>query len=404
MTAPTGPAVPQGRAHLFRLKKQAGGRAGESGTQQTDGNAIVVPFNPAGLRLQHTGSLDVGGKTAGSENRQHTGVGKATLSFDLEFDTTELGDPGNPVDVRAVTAPIRQFVEAPADNSRPAPPALLFVFGTLRFSGVVTQLSEELTYFLPPDSTPARAILSITLQGVDQRLEQARKGPALIDAADGTDPAQAAGTPAGPGTAGTTAVRKVEVARNGESAAQLAARVGGNPAAWRSLMNGLDDPLALPEGAPVTVGPELAAATVAVGHASGFAATGATGDPGRLAAALGITGGGGPALTDATGAVRAAASDVAAAGRDARRAAGFALAAAGGTAAAAARVATEQAVARTAAARAAFAVPGAAPTVPDPRSLTYGQNIPLRTFVAAALPPGAIRSAPITGPSWRPTP
>lgn len=377
MTAPGGAADPRGRAQLFRLKKQAGGKAGENGTQQTEGKAIVVPFNPASLRIQHTGSLDTGGKTAGSEIRQHTGVGKASLSFDLEFDTTDTGE-----DVRKITEPVRRFVEAPTDNSAPAPPAVLFVFGTLRFTGVVQQLTEELTYFLPPESTPARAKLSFVVQGVDKRLEQARKGPALINANDGTEPDQAAATPARPGTSGTTSVRKVEVARNSESAAQFAARIGGNPAAWRSVMNGLDDPLTLPEGAPVTVGPELAAATVAVGHASGFAATGANGDPGRLAAALGLTGAG-AALTTATGAVRAAAADVAAAGRDARRAAGFALAAAGGTAAAAAQVANRAAAARTAAARAAFDVPGSAPSVPDPRSLTYGQGVPLRRFVAA---------------------
>jgi contractile injection system tube protein len=393
--------VPDGRAHLFRLKTTPGGKAGENGTRDTDGDPIVVPFNPATLRIQHTGSLDVGGKTAGSENRQHTGVGKASLSFDLEFDTTEMGDAGNAVDVRSVTEPVRQFVEAPTGKTRTAPPAVLFVFGTLRFSGVVTQLSEEITYFLPPDSTPARAKLSITLQGIDQRVEQARKGPGRRDADAGTDPAQPAGAPAAPGTSGTSSVRRVEVARNSESAAQLAARIGANPAAWRSLMDGQDDPLALPEGAPVTVGPELAAATVAVGHASGFASTGANGDPGRLAAALGLTAAGG-AVTDAAGAVRAAGADVAAAGRDAQRAAGFALAAAGGTAAAAAQVVAQRAAAETQAARSAFAVPVVAATEVDPRSLTYGRSVPLRAVPTRALPRGDLRAAPVTGPSWVP--
>ncbi|GIM94232.1 CIS tube protein [Paractinoplanes toevensis] len=403
----TAAAIPEGRAHLFRLKTSPGGKAGENSTRETDGAPIIVPFNPATLRLQHTGSLDVGGKTAGSENRQHTGVGKASLSFDLEFDTTEMGDARTAVDVRTLTQQVRQFVEAPANGTKAAPPAVLFVFGTLRFSGAVTSLSEDLTYFLPPDSTPARAKLTVTMQGIDQRIEQARKGPAGRDADDGTDPAQAAGAPAGPGTSGTSSVRKVEVARNSESAAQLAARIGANPAAWRSLMGGQDDPLTLPEGAPITVGPELAAATSAVGTASGFTSAGANSDPGRLAAALGLTAAG-AAVTDASGAVRAAAGDVATAGRDAQRAAGFALAAAGGIAAAAAQIVAQRAAAEAQAARSAFALPATAaaaataPTGVDPRSLTYGRSVPLRAIAGRAPSCGAPPPMPVTGPSWVP--
>lgn len=419
MTQPS-TAPPRGRARLYRLKVTQGGRAGESGRRQTDGDPIELQFNPATLRLQRQGTLDAGGLTAGTNARQHTGVGKATLTFDLEFDTTEDGDGSTAVDVRTLTQQVRQFVEPPSGTSGAiSPPAGLFEFGTFRFCGIVTSVNEEIDYFLPPDSTPARAKVSVSMQGLDDRVESGQSGPGARTANGATDPGT---TSSAPGGGATNNPERTETALNGESAAALAARLGGNPAAWRSLDIGSQaSPLSIPPGTQVGVGPEISMPTTAVGRATGFARSPTPG-PDQLAAALGMppitVSGGAPAsgMPGGTSVPGGPISGGIAGGPDATREAGFALTSSGGIAGAAARVAAAQTAQSAQAPRAAFAVPSAsAPvssatsgvqantagqlrslTAVDARSLTYGRSVPLR---AAVVPMTRLEAAAADVPS-----
>jgi hypothetical protein len=368
------------KATLQRLVKKHNTTNSDPADYRPDGDGVKVQFNPTSLRLQYQNSLDIGGKTVQTQRRQSFSVQPATLSLDLEFDTAEeTAAPGStlPADVRGLTAEVRRFVE-PETKKNQAPPVLRLSWGSFVFYGIVTQITEELDYFAA-DGTPLHAKLSISITEQNLKYEGNAIGPGARDdkaafTPGGARPARPLEeTGAAPGRSGTGRTEKVETAQDGESAQRLAARIGGDPAAWRSLMNGLQSPLGLPAGAPVQVGPELIT-DGSVGRAAGFAAGDSSSSAKGLAQALGLAPPvpSGPAPIGAPGALEAA---------------GFALAQAGGIAWAVRTVAADATGQASVAARAAFAVPvqsiAAAEEVEavDPRALTYGRAVPLRARV-----------------------
>ncbi|MFF0014115.1 hypothetical protein [Streptomyces sp. NPDC005374] len=370
-------------ATIQQLKKAHGAKGSDPPGYTPDGDAVEVQFNPTSLRLQYQNTRDIGGKTVKTVARQYFSVTPAVLSFDLEYDSAEEVDAGSgagtnqPFDVRRLTAAVRHFAR-PGATGLKAPPVLRFSWGQFAFDGIVTQITEELDYFAP-DGTPLRAKLSISVTEQDPAYEGNIIGPGGRDdkaasVPGNQQPSQVSDdTGTAPGHRGTTKPEKVETAQDGESAQQLAARIGGDPAAWRSLMNGLQSPLGLPAGAPVQVGPELTT-DAGVGRAAGYAAGVGSSVTEALAQALGLAAPvpSGPAPAGAPGALEAA---------------GFALSQAGGIARAVRTVTAEATGQASAAARAAFAAPAQATVstvdadAVDPRSLTYGRAIPLRTRV-----------------------
>ncbi|MFI8261868.1 hypothetical protein [Streptomyces sp. NPDC085665] len=336
---------------------------------------LAVQFNPATLRISRNNNVDRGGATTKSQKVQHPAQEGSTLAFDLEFDTAEQRGGGQYVDVRRWTALVRQFVEPPEKTSDP-PPAVRFVWGTLRYNGIVTQVTEELDHFAP-DGTPLRAKVGVTIVEQNFAYQAHDEGPGTRDARTATEAGDRR-TGAAPGTAGTSRPRQVVQAREGESAQQLLSRLGLDPAAWRGAMSGLDSPLTLAAGAAVQLGAEVSAgfaAAAGTGLSAGFAGDAAPTSVGGLAAALGT--GRGPGADPAL--------------------AGFVLGAAGGIAASADIVAGAAVDTATARARQGFEVPAAAagppvrgpgrpqgpagyapPPEPDRRSLGYGRGVPLR--------------------------
>jgi hypothetical protein len=389
------------KATLVPLVRQRAATKTQPEAVVPKGKPVDVQFNPTSLRLQRQSNHDRGGLNVRAQRRQHASVQPATLSFDLEFDTAEDEEP-NPnaggrstklKDVRTRTELVRQFVEPPKEKPASAPPRVRFQWGSFIFDGLVTQITEELDYF-DLDGTPLRAKVSVTITEQNLKYEGKRVGAGAADdrAASrpgaGLAPAPAPGgdetdRPAGgtPGRSGTNDVRSLVAATDGESVQQLAARVGGNPAAWRSLMNGLESPLALPAGVPVEVGSELEAGET-VGRALGFAAGAGFSATQELAGVLGLSAAEGPVPTPSGPAAAGLPGVAGVAG--AVEAAGFALAAAGGIASATTQVLAETAGRATASARASFAVPpspAAADGELDPRALTYGRSLPLRARV-----------------------
>jgi hypothetical protein len=336
-------ADPSEKAKLYRLVKKVSGPKKEPFYELDEKTAITVQFNPSSLSLQHPNSKDDGGKTVGAQKRQYPSAGPSTLTFTLEFDTAELADGGGPLGVRSRTAPVIAFAR-PAAQGGGEPTAMSFVWGSFRYDGLVDKITEELDFF-SSDGRPLRAGLTLSMTEQNLAFEKNELVPARW-----TD--RLADLPgASPGRSGTGRLDRVITARDGESVQQLAARVQGDPAAWRSLMNGLENPLGLAPGTPVQAGPELSGSG-GPGRAAGFAAA----PPDVLA---------GPV-------------------RDAE-AAGFVLSRAGGIA----RLAAEAAAARTERAvreaRAAFgAVQSAAAAGElDPRALTFGAGLPLRARAQA---------------------
>ena len=344
------------KANLWVLKQVSAGGNGVPPKVER-GEKYEVPLNPTSLRIERRNNVDRGAVTAGAQRRQHAATEGATLSFDLEFDTSDL-DAGVDADVRRQTAKVLQFTTPPEDDRKAAPPRVEFQWGTLIIAGIMTQATEEIDYF-SPEGRPLRAKVSVSITEQDLRLEKNEAGAGLKNANSASAPGNR--SPTGPGGSGTHVPDTQVKANDGESAQQLASRLGGDPTAWRSLMNGLDSPLNLAAGTTVEVGPEVMGGSsigVSTGFGSGLPPTSSS----SLSAALQPT---------------------------ARFDAGFVIAEVGGVTAAAQVVesaAAQQSIAR---ARAAFVVPGGAvrpqgaPDV-DPRSLSYGASIPLTLRLPSA--------------------
>ncbi|MFI6151716.1 hypothetical protein ACIBCA_03355 [Kitasatospora sp. NPDC051170] len=337
-------------ATLQRLAVTKAGAKDQPPRVKGEGPVVEVQFNPVSLRLSRNNNVDRGGTSTRTQKRQNPAQEGATLSFDLAFDTAEQGGPGAYVDVRGWTAVVRQFVEPPPQKQGDPPPVVRFVWGTFRFNGIVTQVTEELDLFAP-DGTPLRAKVAVTIAEQDFAYEANEKGAGRRDARAATDPgATRPGT--APGTAGTARPQQLVQARAGESAQQLLARLGLDPAAWRGAMRGLDSPLALAAGFSVQLGVEVETGG-GVGLSAGFAGEAAATSVAGLAGALGPG----------------------SAGEEA----GFALSAGGGIAASANTVTVARTAQALDQARGAFAVPPGTAEAADPRVLGYGQGVPLRS-------------------------
>ncbi|WP_433157880.1 hypothetical protein [Kribbella sp. CA-247076] len=352
------------RATLQRFARVPSGKKDAAPVVRSDGDAISVQLNPATLKITRRNNVDRGGVTTGTQKAQHPSQEHATLAFDLEFDTSEQEANGEHVDVRQWTALVRQFVEVPK-NSATAAPAVRFAWGRLIFDGIVDQVTEDLDFFAP-DGTALHAKVSLSISEQDITFEAMDSGNGKRDQKAATDPSAAGG--AAPGNSGTRDPQNIVQAHEGESAQQVLARLGRDPSTWRAAMSGLDSPLALAAGSPVTIGPEITSGlNGAVGSATAqFAAIPTTRTPDALAAALGDL----------------PSSD--------SRSAGFALSAAGGVARAEQIVRTQDITTEVRRTAAGFAVPpeafaaGSLDTPIDPRSLTYGRSIPLQRRAHAA--------------------
>lgn len=335
MTAP-----PLTKAMLYKLTATQPAGKNKPPNVKPDGDPIIVQFNPTSLRIQRQNNIDAGGSTAQTQHRQNPSQRPATLTMDLEFDTAEGDQNGKPQDVRVLTGQIRQFVDPDPNKPADPPPRVLFLWGTLNFAGIMTQLTEDLDYF-NYDGMALRAKVSVTITEQNLAFEAMKQqAGARID----PDKVPAGSTPPGlnPGSSGTNNPVQAALAQAGESIQQLLTRLDQDPAAWRSAMNGLTSPLSLAAGTQVQLAAS-ASASAGIGVSAGFAAG-------------------------------------AFAGVSASMASGFALAAGGGVEASYNQALNAQAGAAAGAARASFQVPPApstAVTQVDSRAVSYGRGVPL---------------------------
>ena len=347
-----------------------------SGKQPRTLDSMEVQFNPASLKLKLTNQID-GGRSRGRQARQHMGKSSTVLTLELVFDTADEGTTAMPYSVRRKTAFVESFV-LPREKTGEAPPKARFRWGDLVVEGIVDSLDLDLDHFAA-DGTPLRARVGLSIKEQDPEHlyppEDAGKEKRRNSRLPG------APQPGAPGDAGSGPGGRSALALEGETAPELAARLGLDPAAWRGLAIDLSAGLTLQAG--VEVGFEASLSVSAgLGVSLGFAA----GAEVPLAAAVGLD-----TSVDAAGPAR----------RGAGTAAGFALAEAGGIAAALDRVAGTRVESAAQAARAAFAAPAApaaaAPSVtpgdpalpapaprPDPRATGFGFGVPLRTRVTGA--------------------
>lgn len=376
-------------ATLVRLLKTPGKGKNARDTVAPDPKfePFKVQFNPTSLKISRQNNVDKGGSTTRTQARQNPSTQSATLSFDLEYDTAEGDGAGAAADVRTRTQQIRQFVEPNDDRPGDPPPPVRFIWGTFHFSGIVSQVTEDLDYF-SPHGMPLRAKLSVVITEQDPKWEANVTGPGTLTAKAATRPGEA-GAKSGLGAAPPSKPDSTAAAQAGESLQQMLARLGADPATWRAAMAGLGSPLSLAAGAQVQLSAGISA-SAGIGMSAGFAAGAQLGGVASLGAALGVSGvanlGAGAGVSAVGGLSAGAGFSV-----SAEMTAGFALAAGGGVSASLNTVLSARAAAETSAARGAFEVPAAsaraalssAPAPVDPRTQTFGMSIPLRARPAA---------------------
>jgi hypothetical protein len=345
------------------MKAQRNGTAEKPSTLQPVGRPVPVQFNPTSLKLERNNDTSTGAKTQ-AQRRQQPNEGHVTLSLELVFDTAEGGPDGKPMDVRTLTAGLRQFAEPDPLHPKDARPQLRFVWGRFTFTGIVSRIGEELDYF-DFDGTALRAKVSLSLTGQDEKFEANQTVPGSRDDAQSTPPG--AGPPvSGPGSPPTSNPNQAAAAQAGESVQQLLTRLGADPSTWRSAMAGLTTPLGLTAGAQVQLNASISAGA-GIGVSAGFSAGAAAGFGG------GLTAGG------STG-VAAGGEAIGTAALSAEASAGFNFSAQGGIAAATGQAQARAASAAVAGARAGFDVPG---TAGAGIGLTAGAGVAASTSASA---------------------
>ena len=372
----------------------------DGGGNVTD--SVPVQFNPTTMSLQMSNSND-GGSSRGRQTQQYNGSSSTTLTLDLEFDTADEGTTDRPVDVRTLTAGVRQFVLPGAAASKQAPPRVKFRWGTFELTGVMATLTEELSLF-SSGGVPLRAKVSVQIKEQDPQFDALERGPGAN--ADSGAPAAGElglGITGGVGTSGGGLFDASASALFGETAADFLARNGLAPEGWRALGGALD---ALSDGIELEAGFSVEFdSSLTVGSGLGLSAGFSAGLDVPLGASLGLeagssssSSGGSPVLAQGfalssagglTAASEAAKATTASSAADAARAefgAGASPRATGAAGSPARAPLTATPVAGST--RAAGASPNPSPPKADPRATSFGRGVPLRDRV---VPPGSER-------------
>jgi hypothetical protein len=333
------------------------------------GDPIPVQFNPTSLRLQLSNQVE-GGQSRGRQNRQFLGSSSTQLTLDLVFDSADEGSDAAPRSVREKTALIEKFVVPKIEGEdKQAPPKLRFQWGRLVLDGLVDSVNIDFDHFAA-DGTPLRAKVGLTIKEQDSKYQFLEAGPGANRA--GNAPAPGAASAGAPGSSGGGGDRS-GLSLGGESAADFAARMGIDPAAWRGLAAGLDATVSLEAGLEIGFSANLnvsAGLGVSLGAQAGASLS--------LEASLGLDAG---------------VSAVAGVGAGASLASGFNLSAAGGVGAAIESVKIAKSQTAQQQARNAFSAPpagGTATTAATGRSVAPAGA----TARAAPLAPGTANARP----------
>ena len=186
---------------------------------------VPVMFNPPEYQLQKTNQfVEVGIPGLGSSLLQFVRGTAQTLTMTLFFDTSDSG-----LDVRLHTALLLALTDL--NPTTHAPPALLFVWGSLAFPCVLESVTQRFTRFNAA-GLPLRAELDVSLKGRDLLADLLGSIPLLS-----ADKA------------------KRYVGREGDTLAGIAARECDDPRRWREIAraNGIDNPLVLKPGTDLLV-------------------------------------------------------------------------------------------------------------------------------------------------------
>ncbi len=202
---------------------------------------LKVQFNPAEYQLGHTvnySEKNIPGFPG--PITQFISGASTTLSLSLTFDTYDTPEDGirkinpkggldqlqrhKPTDVSKLTRKLEKMVNIAGGLHRP--PTVKFAWGALSFKGVVTDMKQTFTMFLP-DGVPVRARVELNLKSVIDVANKKKESP--FESPDRT---------------------KFRTVHEGENLWNFAAQEYGDPEMWRVIAreNGLMNPLDLTPG------------------------------------------------------------------------------------------------------------------------------------------------------------
>jgi nucleoid-associated protein YgaU len=189
------------------------------------GEKLSVQFNPEEYSLNRDNNFAqaaVPGRSA--PLLQFTHGNMRTLEMELFFDTY-----GTLSDVRDQTNKLLHLMDINPETH--APPVLLFVWASLRFSCVLARANQKFVLFLPTGA-PVRARVQVSFNEYTNSSLEAKEIKRE--------------------TANYTKVYRV---MQGDTLSSIAGQVYANPLLWRPLAirNGIDDPHALAVGSRLVV-------------------------------------------------------------------------------------------------------------------------------------------------------
>ena len=200
-------------------------------TNTVTGNRVSVQFNPEEYTLNRETSfaqLAVPGLSAPVV--QFIAGQAQTIDMELLVDTTEANPAGGPgTDVRRLVADVTSLMDIDPDLH--APPPVVFAWGQLTFTCVLTKVSQKYVLFRP-DGTPVRARLTVTLseyRNVELEAKEIKRQ--------------------------TVDYTKAHIVADGDSLPLIAFQEYADATAWRpiALRNGIADPRRLAVGATLAI-------------------------------------------------------------------------------------------------------------------------------------------------------
>jgi hypothetical protein len=223
--------------------------------QEPVGTAVEVQFNPATLKLKLSNKTS-GGRSSGRSARQHNGANATTLSMDLIFDSADDFRGSEPVSVREKTAIVEKYV-LPKKDKKDKPPLLQFQWDELIFTGIVESLNIDFEHFAP-NGTPLRAKCSLSIKEQKPEYQYLKEGEGSRNNDNASPPLmRSINQPGMAGSRNKPPANRTTRALEGETAAELASRMGLDPAAWRGLDVDLSAGLTLEAGVEVGFNSEL---------------------------------------------------------------------------------------------------------------------------------------------------
>jgi len=200
-------------------------------TDTVTGRRTSVQFNPEEYTLNREttfAQLAVPGLSAPVV--QFVAGNAQTLEMELLVDTTETSPAGGPgADVRSLVREVTGLMDI--NPQLHAPPPVVFAWGQLTFTCVLTRVSQKYILFLP-DGTPVRARLTVTLseyRNVELEAKEVKRQ--------------------------TVDYTKVHVVVDGDTLTLIAFREYSDATAWRpiALRNGITDPRRLEVGTVLSI-------------------------------------------------------------------------------------------------------------------------------------------------------